>query len=108
MNRTYPTGSTQTSRPPLLPSRIPVSSKTKEQNRSFSHQTDSESGRLLPPLVSNRQEAQTIRRRHTHYSEKLAANNKSRDSSAKYKLQLAEKDQRLLETHEYIQVHHSN
>ena len=101
MNRTYPTGSIQSNKLPLLPSRIPISSKRKEQDQA-------DSGKLLPPLVSNRQDtntntiAQAVRRRHTQYSEKPVK--KTRDDSAKYKLRLAEKDQRILETHEYIQV----
>lgn len=97
MNRTYPTGHAVKPPPLLLPSRIPVASKRKEQN---SGRQDTKALQL-PPVD---------RRQHTnHYAHSgkpppPPANGKKRDSSAKYKLRLAEKDQKILETHEFIQV----
>ena len=105
LNRTYPSHTTKL---PLLPSRIPVASRRRDDlQSSFQHQPTHSSS--LPPLGPNRHDSKSnavppLRRRHTQYSEKTQAPNKSRDSSAKYKLRLAEKDQKILETHEYIQV----
>ena len=112
LNRTYPSHHTHTSKLPLLPSRIPVSSKRKETNpdfHNFSRQPDL--GKMLPPLAGAKQDSKShgphpLKRRHTQYSEMTApvGSSKSRDHSAKYKLRLAEKDQKILETHESIQV----
>ena len=76
---------------PLLPSRIPVPAKRKDQE--FPRQDN-----RLPP-IDRRPTNQ-----YAHTAKPPPANGKRRESSAKYKLRLAEKDQKILETHEFIQV----
>jgi hypothetical protein len=96
MNRTYPTG--QRNSLPLIPSsRIPVSSKRKEQQQHLQAGPGRRDTKL-PPIND---------RKVSNQYGKLAPplpNGKRRENSAKYKLRLAEKDQRILETQEYIQV----
>lgn len=85
---------------PLLPSRIPVSSKKVSGHRELNNSMRQDSKPLLPPIE------------RITYSllngKPIPSSSKRRESSAKFKLRLAEKDQKILETHEYIQVWHSN
>ena len=96
----------------FVQSRIPVPSQRKDSTQQrFQRQS-------LPPLVPERHDTKTsllpvLPKRKTSnryaYNVKTAplpeAISKGRDNnSAKYRLLLAEKDQKLLETQEYIQV----
>ena len=95
MNRTYPTGhqAGKSSLLPLLPSRIPAPNRREIQQPQDHGRQETK----LPPIND---------RRTSFQYGKFAPppNGKRRDTSAKYKIRLAEKDQRILETQEYIQV----
>ena len=110
MARTYPSTDSNAAGQ----SRIPVPSRRKESSQQeFSRGS-------LPPLVPERHSTKTSL--HPGLSKKKSNNRyaynvktaplpeaivKGRDSSAKYRLIIAEKDQKLLETQEYIQVCHN-
>lgn len=110
---TYPTTNVTSPKKALLPSRIPIISSQRKppismQQSSFSH--PEVPSKFLPSLTSGRQEVkhrplpQTQRWRPNHYVTTVSTRDKNKDINAKYRLLLAEKDQKILEGHEYIQV----
>ncbi len=109
LTRTYPTESNTAGKNQFNQSRIPIPARRKESSQQeFTRGS-------LPPLVERHNTKASLpptlpKRKPSNryaYNVKTAPfpeTLKGRDNIAKYKLLLAEKDQKLLETQEYIQV----